>query len=70
MQSRVMSSVESATNVCVGYVIALVATWLVLPAFGVDVKVSQAVGISAAFTIISLIRSYALRRFFNSLRTQ
>jgi uncharacterized membrane protein len=69
MQSRVMSSVESVTNVCVGYVVALIATWLILPAFGLDANISQAVGISAAFTIISLIRSYALRRFFNSLRT-
>lgn len=65
MQSRGMSAIEAVTNVLVGYAVSLAATVLVLPVFGYHVTGSDAVGISAVFTVISLVRSYALRRLFN-----
>lgn len=65
MQSRGMSAVEAVTNVAVGWGIAMLATWLVLPLFGHPVGVADAAGISAVFTAISLVRSYGLRRLFN-----
>jgi hypothetical protein len=68
MQSRLMSAVEAVANVAVGYAVAVAATALVLPAFGYDVTAGDAFGISAVFTLVSLARSYLLRRAFNGFR--
>ena len=68
MQSRMMSAAEAVANVLVGYVISLAATAVVLPAFGYAVTVSDAVGISLVFTVISLARSYLIRRAFNGFK--
>ena len=65
MQSRVMSAAEALANVLIGYVVSLAATAVVLPAFGYAVSAADAVGISVAFTALSLARSYVLRRVFN-----
>lgn len=66
-QSRIWSAIEAVANVAAGLVVAFVANLIVLPAFGVPVSILQAGQISAAFTVISLLRSYGLRRFFNYL---
>lgn len=63
-----MSAIEAVANVLVGYVVAAVTTALVLPVFGYDVSGADALGISAVFTVVSLARSYALRRAFNRWR--
>ena len=66
MQSRKGSAIEAVANVAVGYGINTVANMLVLPAFGHPVTAMQAASIGAVFTVISLVRSYVLRRIFNS----
>jgi hypothetical protein len=68
MQTRRMSAIEAAANVAVGYGVAVLATAIVLPAFGYQVTAQHALGISAVFTVVSLARSYALRRVFNRIR--
>ena len=60
-----MSAVEAVANVAVGYLIAAATTAVVLPVFGYHVTGPDALGISAIFTVVSLARSYALRRIFN-----
>lgn len=67
MQSRRVSALEAITNVVVGYIVAVIATALVLPLFGYAVTGSDASGIAAIFTAVSLVRSYMLRRAFNLL---
>lgn len=59
-----MSFVEASVNVLIGYLISVLANWLVLPAFGYLVSVSDSFLIGAVFTVISLIRSYVIRRLF------
>ncbi len=66
-QSKVMSLVEAATNVLIGYLIATAATIVILPLHGYPVTTQKALSISLAFTFISLARSYILRRVFNRL---
>lgn len=66
-QSRLASLVEAVANVVIGLAVAFVANLLVLPAFGVPITLSQAAGVSLAFTVVSVARSFALRRFFNWL---
>lgn len=60
-----MSAVEAVANVAVGYLVAVAATAVVLPAFGYGVTAGDAFAISAVFTVVSLARSYVLRRAFN-----
>lgn len=64
-QSRQMSMVESIANVVVGFVVSLLANITILPLFGYSPGLVEATAIGAAFTAISLIRSYLMRRLFN-----
>jgi hypothetical protein len=64
-QSRRRSAVEAIMNVIIVYMVAVFANLTVLPAFGYNVTLSDGAVIGLAFTIISLIRSYVIRRVFN-----
>jgi len=66
MQSRKHSAIESVANVAFGYGVAVAAQCLVFPLFGVHLPLHENLTIGAVFTVISLVRSYALRRLFNS----
>ncbi len=69
MQSRWMSFVEAVTNIVVGYGLAVLTQIIVFPFFGLQVSLPESFLLGLIFTIISLIRSYALRRMFNTLRS-
>lgn len=66
-QPRIHSLAESLANVAIGYAIAVVTQALVFPLFGLHAGVAQHLGIAAIFTVVSIARSYALRRLFNRL---
>ncbi len=68
-QSRLGSFIESWANIAVGFTISYFANWLILPAFGFHgMTATQNFEMVMIFTILSLIRSFALRRFFNRLK--
>ena len=69
-QSRRLSLIEAATNVAVGYVLAVATQIMVFPWFGLSTTVGENLAIGALFTAISLIRGYALRRLFARLGAQ
>lgn len=65
-QSRTDSFMEAMVNVVIGLVISTIANHIILPAtLGVTPTLSQNIVIGVAFTVISLVRSYTLRRLFN-----
>ena len=68
MQSRLMSAVEATANVAVGYGIAVITQVMVFPLFGLNASLIENLILGSIFTIVSLIRSYTLRRMFNALR--
>jgi hypothetical protein len=70
MQSRFMSFVEAVTNIVVGYGLAVLTQIVVFPLFGLDTSLSENLLIGGAFTVISLIRSYAVRRLFIAVGTR
>ena len=70
MQSRRRSAAEAATNIAVCYAVSLVAQVLIFPLFGIHASIGENVLIGAAFTVVSLIRSYTLRRMFNRFGRQ
>lgn len=64
-QSRKHSAFEAIANVLIGYGVSLVAQIIIFPLFGVRASLAQNIGIGLAFTVVSLVRSYGLRRLFN-----
>ena len=67
MQLKRHSFLESIINVVVGYGVALLSQVLVFPIFNIHVSLKQNIYIGLIFTIVSIIRSYCLRRIFNHL---
>jgi len=63
-QSRRMSLIEAVTNVALGYALAVATQILVFPWFGLHASLGDNLVLGAVFTAISLVRGYALRRFF------
>lgn len=64
MQRRLHSFIESVANVAVGYGVALVTQIIVFPWFGIHVALRDNALIGAVFTVVSIVRSYTLRRWF------
>ena len=65
MQSKIESAKESAVNIAIGYAVAFLSQLIVFPLVGVEATYSQNFKIGFYFTVISFIRSYLVRRFFN-----
>jgi hypothetical protein len=65
-QSRLESLIESVVNILIGYCIALASQLILFPLFSIHISLSTNLQIGAWFTVISLIRSYTLRRWFNA----
>jgi uncharacterized membrane protein len=66
-QSRAMSLVEALTNVVVGYVLAVATQFAVFPLVGVEIRTRQMLLVGLAFTLVSILRNYVLRRLFERL---
>lgn len=64
-QSRKGSLTESIVNTMIGFWIGVGAQWAVFPLFGMSPSFAQNCGIAVCFTIVSIVRSYVLRRLFN-----
>jgi hypothetical protein len=65
-QTRLGSLIEALANVVIGFGINWTANMLILPLFGFHVTGGQAFGIGLLFTVISVARTYVLRRWFNA----
>lgn len=69
-QSRLMSLVEAIANVIVGYGVAVSTQILIFPMFGLHTTLAQNLKIGVIFTIVSIARSFALRRVFEAIRVR
>ena len=65
-QSRTASLVETMVSIAIGFVVSMVITAMVLPAYGHRVSVGDNFQITAIFTITSVLRRYFVRRWFNA----
>jgi len=68
MQTKTHSLIESITNTAIGYIIALCSQLIILPLYGIEVNFNENIQIALWFTLISLVRSYFVRRWFNGFR--
>ena len=66
MQSKKESLIETLTSVFVGWLIGVILNMLVLPLFDYNITVVDSLWVSLIFTVVSVIRGYVIRRFFNS----
>lgn len=66
-QSRLMSFLESLINIMVGLGVAMAANAIILPLLGFPISMSQNAIIAAFMTVVSIARSFALRRLFEAL---
>lgn len=67
-QSKSMSLVESVTNIIVGYFVAVATQALVFPLFNIHINMHEQFQMGIIFSIVSVARSYILRRIFNSFK--
>lgn len=65
MQTRAQSAIEAAMNILVGYTINMLANFALFPLFGWEITLQQNLIFGVLYTIISFVRSYCLRRFYN-----
>lgn len=69
-QSKRASVVEVLLNYTIGFVIAWITSILALKALGISATVSENFWITVIFTIVSICRSYLVRRLFNHLHAR
>ena len=63
-QTRLESFIEAWINVAIGFGINFTANLVILPAFGfTSLTVAQNFAIGIIYTVISVARSYAIRRW-------
>lgn len=65
-QSRIESLIEAMVNIVIGFVVAIASQLAIFPMFGIHIPFSDNLWIGTWFTLVSLIRSYVLRRWFNA----
>lgn len=58
---------EASLNTASGFLISLLTQWLVFPWFNLHPSLQENISLTAIFTIVSIVRSYAWRRIFNHL---
>lgn len=69
-QSRLMSLAEAIANVAVGYGVAVATQILIFPIFGLHTTLAQNLKMGVVFTVVSIVRSYVLRRLFETVRVR
>jgi hypothetical protein len=66
-QTKLESLVEAVLNTASGFVVSLIVwRWIVAPAFDLPVGWDTNLAITGIFTVVSILRSYIWRRFFNA----
>lgn len=68
-QTKIGSLGEALANIAVGFGVNFTANIIILPVFGFhSLTVGKNLVIGLLYTVISLVRSYVLRRWFNGLK--
>lgn len=68
-QTKLGSIAEAWANIAVGFTINFIANLVILPLFGfAALTLRNNFIIGMLYTVISLVRSYVLRRWFNGLK--
>lgn len=64
-QSKKHSIIESIANTVIGLAVSFIAQLVIYPLMGIPVTIKQNLLITLIFFLLSFIRGYIIRRFFN-----
>lgn len=65
-QKKLHSGIEAVINTLVGYIVAVTSQEVIFPMYGVHIPLWASMTMALWFTVVSIIRSYSLRRLFNT----
>lgn len=65
-QTRLGSLIEAGINILIGFWINYVANLLILPLFGLNISLLDNFFLGLLYTLVSVARSYAVRRWFDA----
>ncbi len=69
--SKKKSIVECVTDIVIGFLMYLPINFFILPMFADQIANQEIIGflqITALFTLVALIRKYAIRRWFSGMK--
>ena len=67
MQTKFHSFIEVMTSTLIGYFVAILSQIVIFPMFDIITTTSDNFIIAGWFTVISIIRGYVVRRWFNHI---
>ena len=70
MQSKLDSFIEAWLNVLIGFGISVLANFVIFPLVGIGASTTQIIAVGIFMTIVSVARSYFVRRFANKYLAQ
>lgn len=65
-QTRLQSLIEAGFNTMIGFGINYVANLLIFPLFGMHISLTDNILMGLIYTVVSVVRSYVVRRYFNA----
>lgn len=65
-QSRMSSLYEAVVNTLIGFVVAMASTAIIMPMYGIYPSFNMNFQLTAWFTLVSVIRSYFVRRMWET----
>ena len=69
-QSKLDSFIEAWLNVLIGFGISVLANFVIFPLVGIGASTTQIITVGIFMTLVSVARSYFVRRFANKYLTQ
>ena len=69
--SKKKSLIESLTDIVIGFIMYLPINFFILPMFADQIANQEIIGflqITAIFTLVALVRKYAIRRWFSGMK--
>ena len=70
MQSKLDSLIESCINVGIGFLVSVLANFIIFPWVGITASTTQVLLVGLFMTGVSVARSYLVRRWANKYLSQ
>ena len=70
MQSKLDSFIEAWLNVLIGFGVSVLANFVIFPLVGIGASTTQIIAVGIFMTLVSVARSYFVRRFANKYLAQ
>lgn len=67
-QSKKQSLKETVISTFIGLAVSLITQIVVFPLYDLEVSFNQNIQITIIFTVVSILRGYLVRRYFNNLK--